>query len=146
MFAAAAIIAATGLQASFCTARQGGGAYLLASESSTLSSCSFNSNAAASNLPSTSMSTELNFYRFRILPFSVTSAMGGGLWVSSLSRASNMSFSGNLAVASGQFNASATVPDCTQLDRVTVQCNTSLYSIAVGGAMCVLRAASAVRS
>jgi hypothetical protein len=146
VFAAAATIAATGLQASFCTARQGGGAYLSASQSSTLSSCSFNSNAAASNLPSTSMSTALNFYRFRIFPFSVTSAMGGGLWVSSLSRASNMSFSGNLAVASGQFNASATVPDCTQLDRVTVQCNTSLYSIAVGGAMCVLRAACAVRS
>jgi hypothetical protein len=64
--------------------------------------------------------------------------MGGGLWVSSLSRAINMSFNGNLAVASGQFSASATVPDCTQLEDFTVQCTTSLYSIAVGGAMCVL--------
>jgi len=137
VFAAAATIAATGLQASFCTARQGGGAYLRASQSSTLSSCSFNSNAAASSLPSTAMSTDFRYRLLYILPLSVRSAMGGGLWVSSLSRAINMSFNGNLAVASGQFSASATVPDCTQLDDGTIQCATSLYSIAVGGAMCV---------
>jgi hypothetical protein len=137
VFAAAATIVATGLQASFCTARQGGGAYLRASQSSTLSSCSFNSNAAASSLPSTSISTAVNFQYLYIVPFSATSAMGGGLWVSSLSRASNMSFNGNLAVASGQFSASATLPTCIRSGS-SIQCGTSLYSIAAGGAMFVL--------
>jgi hypothetical protein len=136
VFAAAATINATGLQASFCSARQGGGAFLLASQSSILNSCTFSSNAAASNLPSTALSTSnISFYNY-IQPGSVSSAMGGAVWVSSLSRASNMTFSGNVAVASGQFNASATVPDCTVVGT-TLSCGTSLYSIAVGGAMCV---------